>query len=520
LVRDAVLLRKYGMAGNSYCIIMLTTTSYPKRKTPAMRKIAENSINMFDNRLEELKIDIHNRDELPTLLLGLQELYRHPDQLSKILRIVETILPQNIRRDTGREGMNLWQILVLAMVRLSCNNDYDKLSDIAGNHFLLREFLHDCKKSDKRYPRQTLADNLKMFTPEVLAMINGEINKIGHTIMKSDGPKESRIDSFVVETDVHFPTDLSLIWDGSRSMIRLATDASEHFGISGWREHKSISRKIKYMSRSCQLIRKKSAKLEATKISKKCDEIKSVETYRDGVTDLILKVKFTLCLLRPNPLALPWIEKMEYFIMQTEKVLDQLIRRVVKDEKITHAEKIFSIFEPHTEWIVKGKAGITQELGVRVAIAEDECGFLMDWRVMFQETDDKVTIPMAEKILQMNPTVNMFSFDKGFYTPENKEKLHEMVDNAILPQKGKMTKTQKADTQEPEYIKFRRKHSRIESAIHALENHGLDRCFDHGKDGFERYVGMAVVARNILQIGRIIQARMIEDEKRNRKQLA
>ncbi len=485
-----------------------------------MRKIAENSINMFDNRIEDLKIDIHNRDELPSLLLGLQELYRHPEQLSQILRLVETILPKNVRRDIGREGMNLWQILVLAMVRLTCNFDYDKLSDIAGNHFLLREFLHDCKKSDKRYPRQTLLDNLSMFTAEVLAMINAEIYKIGHTIMNSTGPTECRIDSFVLETDVHFPTDLSLIWDGSRSMIRLATDAADHFGIPGWREHKSISRKIKSMSRDCQLIRKKSAKLEATKITKKCDEIKSVEAYHDGVTDLISKVKLTLCLLRPNPRSLHWIKKIEYFIMQTEKVLDQLIRRVVKDEIIPHSEKIFSIFEPHTEWIVKGKAGITQELGVRVAIAEDEFGFLMDWRVMFQETDDKVTIPMAEKILLANPTVNMFSFDKGFYTPDNKEKLGDFVDNAILPKKGKMTKAQKAETQEPVYIKFRRKHSRIESAIHALENHGLDRCLDHGKDGFERYVAMAVVARNILQIGRIVQARMIEEEKRNRKQLA
>jgi len=485
-----------------------------------MRKIAENSINMFDNRIEDLKIDIHNRDELPSLLLGLQELYRHPEQLSQILRLVETILPKNVRRDIGREGMNLWQILVLAMVRLTCNFDYDKLSDIAGNHFLLREFLHDCKKSDKRYPRQTLLDNLSMFTAEVLAMINAEIYKIGHTIMNSTGPTECRIDSFVLETDVHFPTDLSLIWDGSRSIIRLATDASDHFGIPGWREHKSISRKIKSMSRDCQLIRKKSAKLEATKITKKCDEIKSVEAYHDGVTDLISKVKLTLCLLRPNPRSLHWIKKIEYFIMQTEKVLDQLIRRVVKDEIIPHSEKIFSIFEPHTEWIVKGKAGITQELGVRVAIAEDEFGFLMDWRVMFQETDDKVTIPMAEKILLANPTVNMFSFDKGFYTPDNKEKLGDFVDNAILPKKGKMTKAQKAETQEPVYIKFRRKHSRIESAIHALENHGLDRCLDHGKDGFERYVAMAVVARNILQIGRIVQARMIEEEKRNRKQLA
>jgi len=485
-----------------------------------MRKIAENSINMFDNRIENLKIDIHNRDELPTLLLGLQELYRHPEQLGKILRLAENILPKNVRLDTGREGMNLWQIFVLATVRPTCNHDYDKLSDMADNHFLLREFLHCCKKSNKRYPRQTLLDNLRMFTPEVLEKINDEVKIIGYDIVNSNGPQECRIDSFVVETDVHFPTDLSLIWDGARSMIRLAAGSSEFFGVSGWREHKSISRKIKSLSRRCQLIRKKSAKLEATKITKKKDEIASVEAYRNAIVDLISKVKLTICSIIHDPLSISWIQEMEYFIMQTEKLLDQLIRRVVNGEKIPHEEKIFSLFEPHTEWIVKGKVGITQELGVRVAIAEDEFGFLTDWRVMFQETDEKVTVPMVEKMIRKHPTVKMASFDKGFYTPDNKKTLSEMIDNLILPKKGTLTKEQKAETQEPEYIKFRHKHSRIESAINAVENHGLDRCLDHGKAGFERYVAVAVVARNILQIGKIVQARMIEEEKRNRKRLA
>ena len=202
------------------------------------------------------------------------------------------------------------------------------------------------------------------------------------------------------------------------------------------------------------------------------------------------------------------------FISMTQHQIDLLKRRILNGEKIPHGEKIHSLFEPHTEWISKGKAGKSQELGVRVAVAEDENGFLIGWRVMFGETDEKVTTIMAKELKKKYPSINMFSFDKGFYTPDNKKELEELVDNAILPKKGALNAKEKEQISRSEYIKFRHKHSRIESAINAVENHELDRCRNHGKEGFERYVGIAIVARNVLQIGRFVQRRLIEKEKR------
>jgi len=485
-----------------------------------MRNIAEIQTELLNPGIESIKIDIYCRDELPSLLLGLQELHRHPAILTKILNFIASLLPEKVSLNRGRPGLDLWQIMVLGYIRLSCNIDFDKLSDLATNHHTIRLFLHYNKSSDARYPRQTLVDNISLFTQEALEMINKEINDLGHVLVGAEGPKECRIDSFVVETDVHFPTDLSLMWDGIRTLIRLCRNASIDYSIAGWRESKSMFRKNHKLYRECQLVRKGNPQKDAAKERKKAEEFRTVTAYSDSANSILEKAKGMIVELRKHPFTGQRISKIESFISKTELQIDLLNRRIVNDEKIPNSDKIHSLFQPHTEWISKGKAGKPQELGVRVAIAEDEYGFILGWRVMFGETDDKVTVKMAQELKKKYPSINMFSFDKGFYTPENKREVELLVDNPIVPKKGKLNAKEKMQTSTPEYIKYRHKHSRIESAIHSIENHGLDRCLDHGVDGFERYVGLAVVARNVLQIGKIKQQRLIEEARQAKLQIA
>jgi hypothetical protein len=162
-----------------------------------MRKIATIQTDMLNFGVESIKIDIHCRDEVPTLLLGLQELYRHPEIIGKILNFTASILPKKVSLDHGRPGLSVWEIMVLGYIRLSCNLDFDKLADLASNHRTLRLFLHENKESDMCYARQTLVDNISLFTPAIVLMINDEISKLLHSLVGSDGPKECRIDSFV-----------------------------------------------------------------------------------------------------------------------------------------------------------------------------------------------------------------------------------------------------------------------------------------------------------------------------------
>ena len=91
------------------------------------------------------------------------------------------------------------------------------------------------------------------------------------------------------------------------------------------------------------------------------------------------------------------IQQIQEYIAHAERQIDQIRRRVVKGESIPHHEKVFSIFQEHTEWISKGKAGASQELGLRVCIVKDQFGFILHHRVMQNETDDKIAVPIIQE---------------------------------------------------------------------------------------------------------------------------
>jgi len=99
--------------------------------------------------------------------------------------------------------------------------------------------------------------------------------------------------------------------------------------------------------------------------------------------------------------------------------MEQIDRRVLQGEKIPHAEKVFSLFEPHTEWINKGKAGVPVELGLKVCVLESRQGYLLHHRVMENETDNQVALEMIGEAQKKYPSLSACSFDKGFHSPEN-----------------------------------------------------------------------------------------------------
>ena len=184
-----------------------------------------------------------------------------------------------------------------------------------------------------------------------------------------------------------------------------------------------------------------------------------------------------------------------------DRQINQISRRVIEGEKIPHNEKVFSIFEEHTEWISKGKAGVPVELGLKVCVLEDQHGFILHHRVMQNETDDQVAVTMVKQAKGHHPGLISCSFDKGFHSPANQKDLLEHLDFVVLPKKGRLSLDDKKREYSEEFINARYQHSAVESAINALEVHGLDRCLDHGIDGFKKYVALAVLGRNIQQLG-------------------
>jgi hypothetical protein len=160
------------------------------------------------------------------------------------------------------------------------------------------------------------------------------------------------------------------------------------------------------------------------------------------------------------------------------------------------------------------------ELGLRVAVCEDQHGFILYHRVMEKTTDDKIAIALVEQTKARFPDVQSASMDKGFHSPANQAGLAEIVDLPVLPKKGKCSAAEAERESAPEFIRLRRRHSGVESAINALEAHGLDICRDHGIDGFKRYVALAVVGRNLHRLGAMLLEQEAERERRRRKRAA
>lgn len=155
-----------------------------------MRRVFQPQKKLGQSDIEKIEIDLTCRDEIPKVLLGLQHIYCNQEIQEKVFEILEQLIPSSVNPDNGRPGMDLWKILVLGCVRLTCNWDYDKLHDIANNHQKIREMLgHGVIDEDYQYKSQTLKDNISLFTPEILDRINQVVVEYGHSIVKGKKKK-------------------------------------------------------------------------------------------------------------------------------------------------------------------------------------------------------------------------------------------------------------------------------------------------------------------------------------------
>jgi hypothetical protein len=485
-----------------------------------MRKVIDLQMEFWKKDIANIEFDLESRDEIPKLLMGLQYIYSTPPVREKVFDILKQIVPKK-SQETGRPGMDLWKILVLGTLRLNCNWDFDKVHEMANNHHRLRQMLgHSEIDFESNYPLQTIKDNVVLLTPPILDEVNQIVVKAGHSLIstKKDQQLRGSCDSFVVETDVHYPTDSNLLFDAIRKMITLIAIVCFESGITAWRQSDYNIKKVKRLLRSIQRLNRSTSKDESKKKKREQFIIDKHLDYIDVCQGFVLKAKETIHILQElGILSLSQdfrLSLVEHYIRHAERQIDQVRRRVVLDEKIPHAEKVFSIFEPHTEWISKGKAGVPQELGLKVCVLKDQYGLILHHQVMEQQTDDKVAVAMAQGAKDRFENLAVCSFDKGFYSPENKKQLANILDYVVLPKKGRLSVKDKEIEQSEEFVESRRRHSAVESSINALENHGLDRCLDHGLHGFKRYVALSVLARNIQILGHLIQQKELKRQKR------
>jgi IS5 family transposase len=493
-----------------------------------MRQVINPQLQFGEQDISAIELDLRSRDDIPRVLSGLQHIYITPQLREEVFAILAEVLPEGkdgkVSAETGRPGMEQWKILVLGTLRLGLNADYDRILELANEHATLRRMLgHSDWADETRYSLQTLKENLRLFTPEILDRINQVVVRAGHQRVKKS-PAEglnARADSFVVETDVHYPTDLNLLLDAVRKAIETCAELCQDEDLSDWRQSLYNIRKLKRLYRRLQGLKRSTAKDPEQRAARQAEIEQATRDYLALAEQFLTRARDTRAKLHiAHGLPAARLADLDRYIAYGELLSDQICRRILYGEPIAHEEKIFSIFEPHTEWINKGKAGVVVELGLRVAVCEDQHGFILYHQVMEKTTDDRIAIPLVQASCARFPELASLSMDKGFHSPANQKGLAAIIPLAVVPKKGKCTAAERERESDPQFIYLRRRHSAVESAINALEAHGLDICRDHGIEGFKRYVALAIVGRNLHRLGAILLAQQAERERRRRQRAA
>lgn len=465
-----------------------------------MRKRFEQQLTIGLLLIEDTKIPTKKRSGvLPGLCSALKEIYINPRYNEKVFRILEDkIFPNN--NETGRRGMDLWQIFVLSQVRLCKNISYEELHDLANHHTMIRqimgiETINTYEKKEIGYQR--IVDNVGLLDDETVVKLNNIIIEFGHDVFKKKEGAALRLktDSFVVESNAHFPTDYNLLWDSARKCIDTIAKLQDKYNLSGWRKLDNWRNDLKNKMRA---IGRASASGGKGKQAHLISATKKYLTKAKALHQKIEKTKNDYPQKEDSDKSN--IIELEKFMELLYKHIDLLERRIIKGEKIPHEEKIFSIFEQYTEWVTKGKMRPNVELGKKTTITTDQFNLIVDYQIMENQSDSEIVPELLERIYPRF-YIASWSFDKGYWNKKNKILLSEHVENLILPKKGKCNKNEADEEHRPIFKKLRHKHSAVESNINELEHRGLNRCPDKGYENFKRYVGLAVCAYNLRKIG-------------------
>jgi len=469
-----------------------------------MRQRFEQQLSIGQLPISETKISIKSKNSLDELLAALQEIYCTEEYNEKIFSLLEKHINAQKKR-TGRRGMDLWCIFVLAQVRLCLNATYDVLHNLSNNHRTMRQIMgveRSFGYGREEFSYQNIYDNITMLSDDLIMEINRVVLDFGHKEVfkkKESTALRLKTDSFVVESNVHFPTDYNLLWDSTRKCLDAVSIFLEKYKeLDGWRKIENWHYEIKGLMRELGKASSSGGKNKQGRVEQ------ATKRYLKKVEALLKKLQqqlpsFPMSDMHDTALII----SLEYFMVLMEKHIDLVNRRLLLGEKIPHEEKMFSIFETYTEWINKGKSNPNVELGKKLAITTDQFDLIVDYKLMNGEQDRDIVIELADRLLTKY-NIASWSFDKGFWRKENKELLALEVPKVIMPKLGKRNKAEEEEEKSRSFKRLKNKHSAIESNINELEHRGLDRCPDRGIHNYKRYISLSICAYNLKKIGRQI----------------
>jgi IS5 family transposase len=406
---------------------------------------------------------------------------------------------------TGRKSTPVEVILRMLAVKQLYGLSYEQTEYQVRDSLVLRQF---CRVYFNDVPDDTtLIRWANLIEAETLKAFNQRVTKLA-TELKLTRGRKLRTDGTVVETNIHAPTDSHLLEDSVRVIGRTLQRAKQIISKQTELKTEVFRNRIRSARKTARQIRRLIAR---QKDAGKQAYRKLVKITQQSVS----QAKQILEMLNETSHSSQHTQNLkdtlETFIPRAEQVIDQTIRRVFQDEKVPAEEKIVSIFEPHTAIIRRGKAGKPVEYGRKVWLDEVEGGIVTRWNVLDGNSSDKLqwvpSLDAHQQLFGKPPT--QASADRGVFSDDNEtEAKNRGIQRVVLPKPGKKSEKRRQHEKQPWFRKVRKWHAGVEGRISVLKRcYNLDRCLNHGQDGFHRWVGWAVIAHNLNKIGSTVAAR-------------
>ena len=429
------------------------------------------------------------------------------DQLLEDAALVESVYDAQGKRHPksrtrGRTQTPAEVVLRLLILKHVRNWSYDTLEREVRANLVYRAFT---RIGDEKVPdAKTLARLGQAIGPSVIRELHERLMELARERGVVQGRK-MRVDTTVVETNIHYPTDSGLLGDGARVLTRTMKKVEKATG--------GLEKRIRDRMRSVN--KKVLAIALAGRLKGPEGEQRRVERYRELVSltrKILHQAEGTLEEIRNFP------RRRQARLKHLQEILETMtgrVRQVVRQTKarvfqgITqYRHKILSIFEPHTEIVRKGKTSKANEFGNVVQVQEAENQVVTHYEVFAQRLEDsQLLVPAVEQHQrQFGRPPRMVAADTGFYSLKNEKTIQAMgVTRVAVPSRS----TKSSDRRKLQRTRWFRAGQRwrtgCEGRISVLKRrHGLSRCRYRGFEGMQRWVGLGVIADNIINIGRCL----------------
>jgi len=414
----------------------------------------------------------------------------------------------------GRHSTPVEVILRMLVVKRLYRWSYEATEHFVFDSLILRHF---CRVYWEEVPDDTTLNRWALLiTPETVEDIHERVVQLAREHKVTRGRK-LRVDSAVVETGIHHPTDSSLLADSVRVLSRLLRRAKSVLGETtklGGEVFRTRMRSVRRLTQELHRVSRRKGEEAAEELT---------ETYRRliGVAEQsqtqALQVAAALT-DQADHTATRVVRQLECFLPLVEQVISQAQRRVLGGEKVPAAEKLVSLFEPHTQIIKRHKSGKTVEFGRKLWLEEVEGGIVSGYRILDEpgQDDPYLAQSLADHQQRFGHPPWLLAGDRGVSSPTNEQLARDAgVKRVVLPAKGKASAERQKQERERWFRRGFRFRAGIEGRISVLHRcYELDCCRDHGEEGMGRWVGWGIITANLVQIARREVGRQSDTEVR------